>query len=212
MLALPLTFLSAVALIVGILFLILKWKNETQRYIWITLILISSFGVYTFASTVISNFGRFAKKIEQNKIGYIEREKDANSSEEIIPEEYSTYLGDSYRYRWPLVYPYSIYSKRDKELGQIYNEKYARDVSKSFDGVEKTQLKDIRKFVFNDLILLAVVNRSLNEANNKYAILYLKSGEIKYVESLEILRKKGQTYRIRLDEKMMTLQEYNELF
>jgi len=126
-----------------------------------------------------------------------------NETEE-IPSDFYTYTGFRDWWRWPLVYPYSIYSIDTKySKGILYDESAQESIKDpNNSGYSFSKLSAIEEFSF-DCNFLLVKNES------KYYLFSFNTQEIEISQDEKGLFNKAKQAGYSGEKELMDLEEYN---
>jgi hypothetical protein len=131
------------------------------------------------------------------------------SNHDTIPSDYLSYFGFRDWYRWPLVFPYSLNSIDSRDNGFLCYEKEAKSISGSNDGIEQIYLGDIKRFTFNEQLLICETG---DKGSKRYKSFRFSDQTIRKYADLDSLYAESQDYGTMIMDSLITLKQYSLIF
>ncbi|MFT5859678.1 MAG: hypothetical protein ACI865_001782 [Flavobacteriaceae bacterium] len=147
-----------------------------------------------------------SEKVKEQRLKEIYNYSEQKDS---LPNSYFTYFGFRDSYRWPLVYPYSINSADSRDDGYIADERDAKDIRYSSDGIEQLCLWNINRFTFNGEVLVLIHDEGNNPTFN---LLIFDTQEIIEFKSYDELMLKASEFGILSTNSLISLEQYSLYF
>lgn len=233
---------SAILVLIGLIFFITNWANETKRYTWISIFILAIFSTY-FSSTYLAK--KISQKAEQavesvekglhtivedaritevdnriypdslsseNQINYL-KSLTPNSLRDEIPDSYYYHFGFRDWYRYPLVYPYSLSSTDGVNYASLSDERNVIDISESNDGEIGLGINGITALSFDQrLLLVKTEDFYSSNAIPSYSLFHFDSQEIEQFNDLKSLIKRANNLKFNGSDTLMSMEDYSHLF
>ena len=225
--------------IASLVVFILKSKNEKSRTVWLGIFIVSlsislTGIVYTVKKLIDKTIDK-SYEIRNDAIDvlgelltderkYLLDSTTKNTQIELlksyvpdsiskkVPNTFYTHFGFRDSYRFPLVYPYTINCVDAIELGQIFDERNAIDITYNDDGVNQLQIYDITDFTFDSKMLLVKLAPQTDDKEIMYILFHFDTQETEQMDTYSTLIKKAKSYGFSGSDSLITIKEYDSLF